>query len=167
MPHRMAEVVLAISEAGDLCDQPLRHDLANKGNSPSAVGAFATPDIKAKVYLVKIRVERESQSPQDLSAKELETDETDERAPVEEVQLSAARNAVPQQVRIDLIIQHDEITPLGGKKDAPQPWRFFRFHIFHIRISLFLSSVPGNTHSEAMRLHYERAGADWREEWTD
>jgi hypothetical protein len=74
----------------------LRHDLANKRNSSSALIAFATPDIKTKVYLVEIRVKSESKSPQDLSAEELETDETNERGPVEEVQLSAARNILLQ-----------------------------------------------------------------------
>src|SRR6185437_1030772 len=43
------------------------------------------------------------------------------------IHLRAVRNTAPQNVRINLVIQHHQVPPLGGKKNSPR--RELRFFI--------------------------------------
>lgn len=81
-------------------------------------GAFAAVDVDAEIHLVEIGVEGNRNGAEEFCASEAKADEADVVRAFEGIEFRAARDEWLKQSRIDLIIEHHEIAPLGGQEDA-------------------------------------------------
>jgi hypothetical protein len=119
MARRTAAVVFSIDKPSKPRDAAFRHNLANENHSAPDFVSLATPHIEAKIYFLEISVERDRKEAKELSTQELKSNQTDESLSSKGIHLRAVRNLPPQNVRLDLVIQHHQIPPLSGKKNSP------------------------------------------------
>jgi hypothetical protein len=73
--HRKAYIVFPIEQAGGGRDGAPGHDLGNEDNSSSIIAAFLATNVEAQVYLVKVGVKRDRETPEELGAAEPKTDQ--------------------------------------------------------------------------------------------
>src|SRR5215831_14532663 len=92
-----------------------RHHFTDKHNAATPrVGGFLA-DIETQIHFFKIAVERDRQTEQTRVEKE-ETDHADKRFAVFEIDLGAGRDKRRENARIDGVIEHGYITPVGSEE---------------------------------------------------
>src|ERR1700723_1055792 len=82
------------------------HKFAHKHHAPSDFAALATPHIKTQIYFVEIAVEGNCQESVKLGVQKLKTHEAYKSPPLKLIQLNSARNVLPQNSRLDFVVQH-------------------------------------------------------------
>ena len=93
-----------------------RHDLGNENNSSSVFAIVFAANIEAQVYLIEIGVKGNWETSKQLGAAESKAHEADVCFSVERIERRAGRNMPFQKAGINLVVQHDEISPLSGKE---------------------------------------------------
>ena len=116
MSHRDAGIVLAEGESRDSRDSSPGDQFADEDDA--ALGS--APDIEAEIHLFKRAVERDSDAAQARAVK-LEGDEADVGSPIKGVEFRPGGDKAVEQGRVDSVIEHYEVHPLGGQEDA---WLF-------------------------------------------
>ena len=61
--HRKADIVFPIDQASGCRDGAPGHDLGNEDDSSSIIAAFFATNVEAQVYLVKVGVKRDRETP--------------------------------------------------------------------------------------------------------
>jgi hypothetical protein len=62
--HRKARIVFSVEQASGCRDCAPGHDLGNEDNSSSIIAAFFATNVEAQVYLVKVGVKRDRETPE-------------------------------------------------------------------------------------------------------
>ncbi|MFZ0954031.1 MAG: hypothetical protein WAN17_17300 [Candidatus Sulfotelmatobacter sp.] len=116
MFHREAGVVLAVQYPGGYGNRAPRHDLRNENNSSSVIATVFAANIEAQVDLIEIGVKWNWETSEEPGSAESKAHEADVGSSVECIQRRAGRNVPSEQAGINLVIQHDQISPLSGKE---------------------------------------------------
>ena len=126
-PHRQRDVLLVVSPARDECDRRTRHNLFDEDHPASQFVARMMPHIEPQVDLIEVRVKWNAK-PKYARVEEPKPDEAHERATVPEVEFRPMRHTARQQRRIDFIVQHHQMPPLGREERAGGSGQGIRRH---------------------------------------
>src|SRR5207237_5316974 len=91
-----------------------RHKLADKNDPPPPGISRFSPHIKAQVHFLEIAMQRDRQT-EKTGIEKQKSDNADERFAVFTIDLGTGWNERLNQSRIDNVIQHRQITPVGAK----------------------------------------------------
>src|SRR3954470_6720533 len=108
-------VRFVVGELGHLGDEWARNHLAKKHDARASFTAGAATNIEAKVHFLEVLMEERGQR-QDVRVEKKKSDEADEVSASVIVQLHPDRQVRPQDGWIDLVIEHAEVTPVGGQE---------------------------------------------------
>jgi hypothetical protein len=117
-------VLLVIKRPGNECDRTARNQFADEHDSPADLVPLLSPHIKAKIHFLEIRVHRNRQKAEQFCFEKSKTDETDEDLAVPAIKFGSCRNEREKQARLNFIVQHRQMLPLGAKENS------FRSHVF-------------------------------------
>src|ERR1700721_1153982 len=94
------------------CSDPERHAYSGRPTSPRP-----SPDIEANIHLFKTLVKRNAES-EHTRAVEFEADQAEPGFAVVEVEFGAGGDERREQRGIDRVVEHHEVSPIGGQKRA-------------------------------------------------
>ncbi len=115
--HAHCRVLLAIDKPRHRSDRQLRDDLANEDNAtPPSIRLLAT-HIKAEVHLLEVPISR-NRNADHPRIEEHEADHADEGPPLPVVELRTIGHQVAEQPRIDCIVEHHQMSPIGSQEGA-------------------------------------------------
>src|SRR3984885_15127991 len=106
MRHRARIISFDVHHPRQPGDCDAWHKFAHKHHAPSDFAALATPHIKTQIYFVEIAVEGNCQESVKLGVQKLKTHEAYKSPPLKLIQLNSARNVLPQNSRLDFVVQH-------------------------------------------------------------
>ena len=113
--HWESEVAFPVECTSDEGNRAARHKLADENYAASpGVGRFF-PHVEAQVHFFEIAMQRDRKT-EKTSIEKQKSDNADERLAVFIIDLGPHRNKPFNQSRINDVIQHRQITPVGGKK---------------------------------------------------
>ena len=113
MRHGNAGVILAVRQPSDGGYSDLGHEFANEDDTT----AVSATNVKAQVHFFKRLVKRHGTAEQ-ASLVEFETNEAGVGDAVMSVEFSSCRNERAQQLRLDDVVQHEQVLPFGGEEGA-------------------------------------------------
>src|SRR4029450_288317 len=126
MLHREGNIIFSVKRPRYESDCATRHKFSNENHAtPPCVRRFS-PDVETQIHFFEITVQRDRKT-EKTSIEKQKSDNADERLAVFIIDLGARRNEPFNQSRIYDVIQHRQITPVGGKKwfhSAVRRWRF-------------------------------------------
>ena len=125
MAHRQDAVGLAVNSAGDEGDRPARHQFADKSDAAApALSGFAA-DVEPQVDFLEIAEHRDTHT-EDFGFQKAEADDADVGFAAEKVEFRAPRNQWLERRRVNRIIAHDQVAPLGSEEDRRhgRAWKF-------------------------------------------
>jgi hypothetical protein len=109
-----------VDEVRDGRDGGARHELLHEHDAapvrqvPLGVGHVAA-HVEAEVQFLEVAVEGDGDA-QHPRVEEEEPHDADPAAPVVEVELGAGGHAIAQKRRVDRVVEHHEVAPLGGEE---------------------------------------------------
>ena len=115
MAHGQGAVRLAVKRAGHKGDEVARHQFTHEDHPAPPFPSHLTPHVEAEVHLLKVPVMREGKA-QHARVEKTKSDHAYESLAVVEIQFRAARHEWAQHRRINRVVQHRELTPLGGEE---------------------------------------------------
>src|SRR5438445_12572518 len=112
MTHRQRDVVLAVDTPRDKCNGPTRHQLFDEDDATTPYPLGLAPHIESKVDLFEVPVAGDRR-PENSRVEKLEADDAHKAVPGPRIELTSCRHAPRENRRIDLVVEHGEIAPLG------------------------------------------------------
>ena len=113
--HGEGDIALPVKCTSNKSNCAARHKLADKNDpAPPGISRFS-PHIKAQVHFLEIAMQRDRQT-EKTGIEKQKSDNADERFAVFTIDLGTGGNERVNQSRIDDVIQHRQITPVGAKK---------------------------------------------------
>ena len=110
--HRQGDVGLVVDPPRYGCDGPAGHDFFDEHDTSTDFVAHFSADVESQVKFLEVSMQRNGKSPQGSSQKH-EPDEADVRLAAVQVELRTPRHQRLQQFRIDPVIEHCQVAPLG------------------------------------------------------
>src|SRR5271156_4253261 len=124
MLHRASLIFFAIHQPRQPRNGLARHQFANKHHAAPDFLALAPPHIKTQIHFVEITVEGNCQESIKLGAQKLKSHEAYKRPASKRIQLDATRNVLPQNPRLNFVVQHHQVAPLRRQKDPALPHQY-------------------------------------------
>src|SRR5436190_23423699 len=115
MLHRYGNIVFSVKRPRYDSHCAPRHKFPDKNHAtPPCVRRFS-PDVEAQIYFFEIAVQRNWKT-QEACIEKQKPNDTEESLTVFEIDFRFGRNQRHDQPRIDHIIQHRQITPVGREE---------------------------------------------------
>ena len=111
MRHGHATVVFTECNASNGCDSIFRHEFANEDDASLPL----VPHVEAKVHLFK-RAVKWNRDSREAGVLELEAHKARIGFAVELIELRACGNERLEQRRVDGVVEHKEMAPVGGEE---------------------------------------------------
>jgi hypothetical protein len=118
MRHRASIMFFSVQPPRQPSDSGTRHQFAHKHPAPALFAARAPPDIKTQIHFVEISVEGNCQESVKLGAQKLKSNDAYKRPASKRIRLNSARNILPQNLRLNFVVQHHQVAPLRRQEDA-------------------------------------------------
>src|SRR5438874_12426572 len=145
--HRQHDVRLAVEEARHATDHLPRHAFADEHDAVADLVVDHAPDVEAEVNFLEILVKGNGRA-EHPRVEELKSDQADVGFALPEVERRSGGNAIDEERRIDLPVEHHEVAPLGG-----QEWPAW-FTVARTRATFYslLHERPSRRHPAGARL---------------
>jgi hypothetical protein len=118
VPHREVRIVLAVKNPGGYGNRAPGHDLRDENNSSSIIATVFAANVEAQVDLIEISVKWNGETSEKPGTAESKAHEAEVGSPLEGIERRTCGNMPVQQTGINLVVQHRQISPFGGKEYA-------------------------------------------------
>jgi len=133
VPHGQGAVRLVVHQPRDERDRRPRNELPHEHHTAPRLAPDVTADVEAEVHFLKGPMPRDGES-EDAGLREQKANDADVQRTAPAIHFYSRGYQRFQQLWADLVVEHDEIAPLGSQKHTLR-WRCRRRWTCRLRFS--------------------------------